>query len=448
MEQKEEQIPMLKFTDNNGISITFTDNSTYLFNGRINVPYNGLYIVKTESGYTFNKISDGDVLFTCKEFYIDDNIGTIESYASTFYKADSDSETIKQLEGIISDFVTAYDENFGDTIYPSDNLPENAVAGTYYNNTALYNAIVAKGVTPATKHIEDYATAISNISSGGLDAYSAFVNKVQDASKWNVVDNGFWQKPIFIQVSSWNGVYDVVPSSNISLMYTFQSCFSYNSEQPLFGDNFLSKVTLLETPLKKSSVAVWKCFGKFTNLKTLQYKMVEGYYEFAEQELVFDSQKTVTSCPQFFELYMTDAYSAATNLKFPQEFIVDSPTNNTIQFGNAIKYITGSAGFKGMSYLYLGCSINYPYDSTETKTMGKFIGYKNLDGTWYDFSDAPKIKSMDIGGPNVSQEWLEALSNGICSYKGNIKMDSTVLAAMSDTVKANFTNKGWTLIGG
>lgn len=441
---------MLKFTDNNGISITFTDNPTYLNNGAINVPYNGLYIVKSGEGYTFNKISDGDVLFTCKEFYIDDNIGTIESYASTFYKK-GDSETIKQLQGIISDFITAYDENFGDTIYPSYDLPENAVAGTYYNNEALYKAIVAKGVTPATKHIEDYATAVKNIPSNSLNGNSMFTGTIKDISKWNVVDDAFWNKPIFYKVNTWEqgDLYDVAPSSNINLSQTFSDCYLTNDVPQLFGDNFLSKVVSMDAIIQNSNVSCLNALaGEFTNLQTIQYRMVSPYYiDEVDSEVVFNCRKTVKSAAQFFEIDRIYDWSASVTLKFSQEFLLDSPKSNYIIFGSAIKYIYGSAGFKGITNLYLGCSSNYPVSSDTVKKLGQFIGYKNLDDTWYDFSDAPILKYIYIGGKNISQEWLAALSNGIRTYAGTIVVDSDVLSAMDSTVKANFTNKKWTLTG-
>nr|DAH91190.1 MAG TPA: hypothetical protein [Bacteriophage sp.] len=59
----------------------------------------------------------------------------------------------------------AYDTNFGTTNYPSSNNPDNVVGGMERTNNAIYNALVTKGATPSTKHLEDYPKAINNISS-------------------------------------------------------------------------------------------------------------------------------------------------------------------------------------------------------------------------------------------------------------------------------------------
>lgn len=367
----------IKFTDNNGIQIEFN-----IFNLKVTTPYNTLYPVKDKDSYTF--FNKEKPLFSCNSFTVDDSEGSMELFCNTFFKQGSD-EIQKQLDAAnsdLQDIYTAYDTNFGTEQYPSSNNPANVIGGMEHTNNNIYNALVAKGVTPATKHLEDYSKAIQSISG---KAY------VVDGMKFRCYDSDHG---------------NIGYPENESINFSDYDFSKLSDGVELFGSVNYSDMTIFD-----------KCTGVIDMSK--QYMRIN--YMFAGCKLTKNFRK-------LFKNFNFISNSYISNNLFRDAWIIADTQDEINEFFNSFTIGTGDYMFSGMRLKkntngtdFSGASIPINFDSIymsnaltgQPATTLQLKGY-NLSGEINSFGAATKIQIEDT--LDMSQVYLvDLVETGITS---------------------------------
>lgn len=228
---------------------------------------------------------------------------------------------------------------------------------------------------------------------------------------------------------------------------------------PLFSDDYWNDMRYINDIFTNCKLSLWSILQpKFKLLVNVDHLFDGIVFDGKDYEIEFNSQQTMSSFTDFCNLYPTAPNSGSLSIRFPHRCIKESnsTTKNVNQFGSYIKYLYGPINSRDqIGTYYLGCGPNHLPSDSNVKNYGNFIGWKNLDGTWYGLNDilTPNYKTSDekifIGGKKVSQEWIAAIADGLKARLGSctITLDSEVLAAIPADIQAKFTAKHYVLKG-
>lgn len=228
---------------------------------------------------------------------------------------------------------------------------------------------------------------------------------------------------------------------------------------PLFSDDYWGAMRYMNDIFTNCKLSLWSILQpKFKLLTNVDHLFDGIVFDGKDYEIEFNSQQTMHSFNDFCNLYPTAPNSGSLSIRFPHRCIKEdnSTTSDVNTFGSYIKYLYGPINSRDqIGTYYLGCGPNHLPSDSNVKNYGNFVGWKNLDGTWYGLNDilTPNYKTSSekifIGGKKVSQEWIAAIADGLRARLGSctITLDSEVLAAIPSDIQAKFTAKHYVLKG-
>lgn len=437
----------MEFTSNNGILVAIDG---------VKANYPLLYPVKQGNGYIF--YNKDKPLFSCTSFTVDGNPGTIQLFCSTFFKEDN-SKAEKELQQIY----TAYDTYVSTKLYPSGNDSDNVCSGLQHTAADFNDAIKRKGVTPASIKMEDAVDAIYQIQTFVIGEPTVLMNiYIDNASQFTVSgrpENGFNDVTFF----NTSGQFQQGGQTPYGWNYkVFNNCkVEGDVAASLFSDDYWSKIHYINDIFTNCTLSIWSILQpKFTVLTDAKNLFDGIVFDGKDYDITFDSQATIDTIglQNFCNLYPVAANSGSVSIRFPRPIIKEDTSVGSayVNFGSYVKYIYGAINTNDrIPVYYLGCGPNHLPSASDVKNYGNFVGWKNLDGTWYGLNDlfATNINTTDenlfIGGKKVSQEWIAAIADGLKARLGSctITLDSEVLAAIPADVQAKFTAKNYVLKG-
>lgn len=437
----------IKFSDNKGVQIEF--------NGlKFTTPYNTLYIVQDNNSYIF--YNKDKPLFSCTSFTIDENPGTIESFCNTFYKK-SGGGSNEELQKIY----TAYNTYVSTEFFPSNNTVDGVCTGLQNMAGAVNEMANMKGATPASIKMEDGLMALGEIPSLEIGQPTVLMNTyIDDASKYLLKER---PENAFNNVTFYNtvGQFRIGEFPPYGWNYkVFNNCKVEGTiAAPLFSDDYWGAMHYINDIFTNCKLSIWSILQPKFKLLTNADHLFDGIvFDGKDYEIEFNSQQTMSNFNDFCNLYPTAPNSGSLSIRFPHRCIKESnsTTRDVNTFGSYIKYLYGPINSRDqIGTYYLGCGPNHLPSDSNVKNYGNFIGWKNLDGTWYGLNDilTPNFKTSDerifIGGKKVSQEWIAAIADGLKARLGSctITLDSEVLAAIPADIQAKFTAKHYVLKG-